>query len=197
MAKLYFRYGAMSSGKSTLLLQVAHNYKQNNMKVLIIKPKIDTKGDNKIVSRIGLSMAADILLENKQSIYDYLDIITKSACLLVDESQFLNKKQVFELWKISKDQDIPVICYGLKTNFKGELFEGSATLLALADELEELKTICSCGKTARFNARRINGEFTITGDEVVIDNSSEVEYIPLCGKCYLKKVINKSQKVSN
>lgn len=189
MAKLYFRYGAMTAGKSTLLLQVAHNYKMNNMKVIIVKPKIDTKGESKIVSRIGLSSDVDILLDENENIYDYKELAQESVCILVDESQFLNKSQAISFWKFSKEFDIPVICYGLKTNFKGELFEGSATLMAYADELEELKTICSCGKTARFNARKVDGEFTTSGDEVVIDGSSEVEYVPLCGKCYFKKVI--------
>ncbi|MBE6151904.1 MAG: thymidine kinase [Firmicutes bacterium] len=189
MAKLYFRYGAMTAGKSTLLLQVAHNYKFNNMRVIIVKPKIDTKGNNKIVSRMGLSSEVDILLDENKNIYHYQQIAKESDCILVDESQFLNKEQAIALWKFSKEYDIPVICYGLKTNFKGELFEGSATLMAYADELEELKTICSCGKTARFNARKVDGEFTVSGDEVIIDDSSKVEYVPLCGKCYFKKVI--------
>lgn len=189
MAKLYFRYGVMSAGKSTLLLQVVHNYKLNGMDVLVVKPKVDTKGENKIVSRIGISCEVDLLLEGDKTIYDYLELATNKACIVVDESQFLTKEQALFFWKLSKEFDIPVICYGLKSNFRGELFEGSATLIAFADELEELKTICKCGKTARFNSRKVNGEYTISGDEVVIDGTSEVEYVPLCGNCYLKKVI--------
>ncbi|MBE6138753.1 MAG: thymidine kinase [Firmicutes bacterium] len=189
MSKLYFRYGVMTAGKSTLLLQVAHNYRTNGMNVIIVKPQIDTKGENKVVSRIGISSNVDILLGLTENIYDYEEIAKQSCCILVDESQFLTKEQAISFWKFSKEFNIPVICYGLKTNFKGELFEGSATLMAYADELEELKTICNCGKTARFNARKVNGEFTLSGEEVVIDGNSEVEYIPLCGKCYLKKVI--------
>ena len=189
MAKLYFRYGVMSAGKTTLLLQVAHNYKMNNMKIIIVKPKIDTKGDNKIVSRIGLSSDVDILLGCNETIYDYFENVCDSVCILVDESQFLTRKQVKAFFKFCKTMDIPVICYGLKSNFKGELFEGSATLMAYADELEELKTICSCGKTARFNGRKVDGEFTTSGEEVVIDGKSDIEYVPLCGHCYLKKVI--------
>lgn len=189
MAKLYFRYGAMTAGKSTLLLQVVHNYKLNGMDVLVVKPKIDTKGDNKIVSRIGISCEVDLLLEDGKTIYDYLELIKNKVCVVVDESQFLTKEQAISFWELSKDYDIPVICYGLKSNFKGELFEGSATLIAFADELEELKTICKCGKTARFNARKANGNYTLSGDEVVIDGESKIEYVPLCGNCYLKKVI--------
>jgi len=189
MSKLYFRYGVMTAGKSTLLLQVAHNYRINGMNVIIVKPKIDTKGENKITSRIGISSDVDVLLDLTENIYDYQEIAKQSCCILVDESQFLTKEQAISFWKFSKEFNVPVICYGLKTNFKGELFEGSATLMAYADELEELKTICNCGKTARFNARKVNGEFTLSGEEVVIDGKSNVDYIPLCGKCYLKNVI--------
>lgn len=193
MVKLYFRYGVMGAGKSTMIIQVAYNYKRNNLKSLVIKPKIDTKGNNKIVSRIGLDLDVDILLESNETIYDYLKFIEDKSCILIDESQFLNKKQAYDLWKISKEYDIPVICYGLKSNFKGELFEGTNALIGYADELEELKTICKCGKSARFNARKVDEKYVLLGGEVVIDGSKKVEYVPLCGECYLKDVI----KVSN
>lgn len=195
MAKLYFRYGAMGAGKSTLLMQVAHNYEERNLKVLVVKPAIDTKGADKLVSRIGIERKVDILLyENKVlSDYDLSDI----KCILVDESQFLNAKQVTDLWYISKNLDIPVICYGLKGNFKGELFEGSKRLMELSDSFEELSTICRCGKKARFNARKVNGIFTTDGDDVVIDGTKNVEYEALCGKCYIDIVIKDNKKVSN
>lgn len=188
MAKLYFRYGAMGAGKSTMLMQVAHNYEEKGLNVLVVKSIVDTKGEDKLVSRIGIERKVDVLLKNS-------DILSKThslnniSCILVDESQFLNKKQVEDLWYISKELDIPVICYGLKVNFKGEFFDGSKRLMELADTFDELITICKCGKKARFNARKVNGEYTLSGDDVLIDGTKNIEYEALCGKCYLEKVI--------
>ena len=188
MSKLYFRHGTMNCGKSTALMQVAHNYEENNKKVVVIKSKIDTKADDRLSSRIGMERKVDILLEKDKSLEKYYDYFNNNIdCILVDEAQFLNEKQIEELWLITKMYDIPVICYGLKTDFKSHLFEGSKRLLELADVIEELITICSCGKRAKFNVRFINGEYTETGNEVLIDGSNtEVEYKPMCGKCYIK-----------
>lgn len=195
MSKLYFRYGAMNCGKSTALMQVAHNYEECKKKVVIIKSAIDTKGDNCLVSRLGLERKVDILLDQNEDVFNYLDKIKKCDCILVDEAQFLTKYQVDELWEITKTINIPVICYGLRTDFKSDLFNGSERLLALADEIEELITICKCGKRAKFNARFVNDKFTLDGNSILIDGSdSKVEYIPLCGKCYLenkKRLTNK------
>ena len=189
MSKLYFRYGAMSCGKSTLLMQVAYNYEKNNMKVVVIKSSIDTKGDDKLVSRIGLNRKVDILLGPDESVEKRLSKYKDLACILVDEAQFLEPKQVEELWKIAKKKDIPVICYGLKGNFQSNLFAGSKRLIELADEIEELLTICKCGKRAKFNARYVNGKFAKEGAGILIDGSdSKVEYRPLCGKCYLEEL---------
>ena len=187
MSKLYFRYGAMNCGKSTLLMLVAHNYEENNEVVRVIKSKRDTKADDRLSSRIGLERKVDILIGQDESFEKYYDDWNDNVdCLLVDEAQFLSIKQIEELWLVSKMYDIPVICYGLKTNFQSHLFEGSKRLLELADEIEELITICSCGKRAKFNARYIDGKFTLEGEEVVIDGSDErAVYKPLCGKCYL------------
>lgn len=194
MAKMYFRYGAMNCGKTTSLLQVAHNYEEKGLKVIIIKSKIDLKGKDKIVSRLGIERKVDILLDSEEKLMDKINLENLS-CILADEVQFMNENQIKELWLISKLYDIPVICYGLKTNFKGELFLGSSAALALSDELEELATICSCGKKAKFNARIINGEFVNTGYEVAIDGI-DATYEQLCGECYIKKVlkINKKKK---
>lgn len=188
MSKLYFRHGTMNCGKSTALMQVAHNYEENNKKVVVIKSKIDTKADDRLSSRIGMERKVDILLEKDESLEKYFDYFDNNVdCILVDEAQFLNEKQIEELWLITKMYDIPVICYGLKTDFKSHLFEGSKRLLELADVIEELITICNCGKRAKFNVRFINGEYTETGNEVLIDGSNtEVEYKPMCGKCYIK-----------
>ena len=193
MAKLYFRYGAMNCGKSTALMQVAHNYNENNKRVVVIKSSIDTKADDHLESRIGLKRKVDILIDPDKSFEPYYDDWKKDvACILVDEAQFLTKKQVEELWMASKLYDIPVICYGLKTDFQSYLFEGSKRLLELADELEELTTICSCGNKAKFNARFVNDEFTQEGDSILIDGSIQnVEYRPMCGKCYIKNKYKK------
>ena len=188
MSKLYFRYGAMNCGKSSALMQVAYNYEQNNKKVIVIKSEIDTKGDNYLESRIGLKRKVDILLKENESIEKYYDKLDEISCILVDEAQFLSEKQVDELYYITKYYNIPVICYGLKTNFQSKLFNGSKRLLELSDELDELITIFRCGKRAKFNARFINDKFTLKGDTNLIDGSvSNVKYIPLCGKCYLEE----------
>lgn len=188
MSKLYFRYGAMNCGKSSALMQVAHNYEQNNKKVLVMKSEIDTKGENYLESRIGLKRKVDILLKKNESIEKYYDKLNDISCILVDECQFLSKKQVDELYYITKFYNIPVICYGLKSDFKSNLFIGSKRLLELADELDELITICKCGKRAKFNSRYIDGKFTLNGDTNLIDGTcNNVKYVPLCGKCYLEE----------
>ena len=187
MAKLYFRFGAMNCGKTTALLQVAHNYEEKGMNILLIKPKIDKKGENKVVSRLGIGRKVDVLVDTDEKLKDLLKL-DNISCILVDEVQFMTKEQIKELWIIAKTKDIPVICYGLKTNFKGELFEGSKPIIVLADELEELITICKCGKRAKFNARIINGECVNDGEEVAIDGI-DATYEPLCGKCYIENVL--------
>lgn len=187
MAKLYFRFGAMNCGKTTALLQVAHNYEEKGMNILLIKPKVDKKGENKVVSRLGIDRKVDVLVNGDEKLKDILKL-DNISCILVDEVQFMNKEQIKELWIIAKTKDIPVICYGLKTNFKGELFEGSKPIIELADELEELITICKCGKRAKFNARIINGEYVKDGEEVAIDGI-DATYEPLCGKCYIENVL--------
>lgn len=190
MASLYFRYGAMNSGKSTALMQVAHNYEENGKKVIVIKSSIDTKGNDCLESRIGLRRKVDLIIHPEESLVPYLEEWTKQevSCILVDEAQFLSKQQVDELWYTAKMDEIPVICYGLRTDFTSMSFEGSRRLMELADKMEELVTICSCGKKANFNARFENGVFQIDGDSILIDGSQEdVEYRPMCGKCYIKQ----------
>ena len=190
MSKLYFRYGAMNCGKTTALLQVAHNYEERDMKVLILKPKIDTKGNNNIVTRIGLKRKVDHLISNDENLNTYLNKVKKDiSCILVDEAQFLTRDQVDELFMFSKLKDIPVICYGLRSDFKTMAFPGSLRLFEVADDMEELYTICRCGKRAKFNARIVDGKFTSSGSQVAIDGENEVKYESLCGKCYLEKVL--------
>ncbi len=191
MAKLYFKYGAMNSGKSTLLLQSAHNYEERGMRTVIIKPMIDTKGDDKVVSRLGVQRKVDYLVNGDAAITDIItaDIASKGAlhCIFVDECQFLTVKQAEELFWIAVDMDIPVLCYGLRTDFLTNGFAASSRLLELAHSIEEMKTICRCGKKAMFNARKINGRFVFEGRQVAIDNQNNVEYESLCPVCYLRE----------
>ena len=140
MAKLYFRYGAMNSGKTTILQQVAYNYEENKKNVIVLKPASDTKGDKKVTSRIGLEREVDYLIYPEESIFNKVDI-EELDCILVDEAQFFMPNQITELFVMTKVYDIPVICYGLRTDYKTNLFPGSERLLALADEIEEMKTI--------------------------------------------------------
>ena len=199
MAKFHFRYGAMNAGKSTILLQTAYNYEEKGKKVVVLKPSVDTKGDEKIVSRIGLERKVDYLISDNDSIISKLgDNLSSLSCILVDEAQFLKRKQVDELFYISKIMDIPVIAFGLRTDFKSNGFEGSIRLLELADALEEMPTICRCGKKARFNARKVDGKFTFDGDSIAIDDTSEFEYESLCGACYIEeqeKVLKKEKMI--
>ena len=195
MSKLYFRYGAMNSGKSTHLMQVAHNYEERGMRVILIKPSTDKKGGDKLVSRLGVERKVDILCLEKMNIYEEIqkwqEVKFKVNCILVDEVQFMTKEQVDQLFKIAVVLDIPVICYGLRTDFMMEGFEGSTRLLLLAHSIEEMKTICKCGRKAILNGRKINDEFVFEGEQVAIDNIDNVQYESLCGHCYFKYKNNK------
>ena len=184
MAKLHFFYSTMNAGKSTALLQSNHNYKESNLKTLLFVPKsIADKSNGKIVSRIGLE--ADAIVVNDE--YDFYDEIIKKqsekiSCIFVDEAQFLTKKQVHSLGKIADELNIPVMTYGIRTDFQGELFEGSQELLALADNLKELKTICSeCDKKATMVVRLdSNGKILLEGEKILI-GGNEI-YKTLCRK---------------
>ena len=192
MAKLYFRYGAMNSGKTTMLLQTAHNYEEQGMKIIIIKPMVDTKGEDKVVSRLGVERTVDIRLTEQDSIMDsiyktYEHNAFKPNAIIVDEAQFLQPFQVDELFELTKTFDIPVLAYGLRCDFRMLGFPGATRLLEIADDITELKTICKCGKKATQNLRLINGEPTFDGDTISIDGISDaVKYESVCGECYLK-----------
>ena len=175
MAKLHFKYATMNAGKSIDLMRTAYNYEENGFNVLVMKPKVDTKSGDRISSRVGLERKVDILIDMEDNIIHLLkEKLDDLYCIFVDEAQFLKEFQVNDLYKVSKLCDIPVICYGLRVNF---------------DVLEELPTICSCGSIARMVGRWVDGKFVLDGDEVVIDGTRNVKYIPLCGKCYLEKVL--------
>jgi thymidine kinase len=185
MAKLYFRYGAMNSAKSASLLLTAHNYEEQNMKVVLVKPSKDTKGADKIVSRVGIERKVDILLKPNEDVSKIImDKYADADCILVDEAEFLEPKQVDELMGVVLEMDIPVICYGLRTDFLTHGFPGAIRLLEIAHSIEELKTVCKCGQKAIFNARFSNGKFTLEGDQVAIDGKDNITYMSMCGKCY-------------
>lgn len=195
MAKLYFRYGAMNSGKSTALLQAAFNYEERGHRVLLAKPSLDTKGDAAIVSRLGVTRDADFLLgpddsaaivfaEHRRRVA--AETGEDVSCLLVDEAQFLDGEQVDDLLRIALLEGIPVLAYGIRTDFQTVAFPGSRRLLEVAHSLEELKTICRCGRKAIFNGRRFGDVFVFDGDQVAIDGTT-VTYESLCGVCYLQE----------
>ena len=195
MSKLYFRHGAMNSGKSTALLQAAYNYEERGQAVLLAKPAVDTKGDMAILSRLGVDRKVDFLVTpelnlrnefQKRSTLHREKTGKRVACLLLDESQFLTREQVDQALEIAVLDDVPVLAYGIRTDFLTNGFPGSLRLLEIAHSLEELKTICRCGKKAMFNARKINDSFIFDGDQVAIDGE-EVTYESLCPSCYFRE----------
>ena len=189
MAKLYFRYGAMSSGKTLDLLKVYYNYKEKGMSTLVIKPLVDTKGDSDVISRVGSRLRVNFLVDDDDNIYDIVqnEILKKRiSCILVDEAQFLLKKHVDQLSDVVDLLDIPVICYGLRADFRGDLFEGSKRLFEISDSIEELKTVCDCGKKAIWNVRYVNNAITFKGSQIAIDNTDNVTYKSMCRKCMKK-----------
>lgn len=189
MAKLYFRYGAMGCGKTMQLLQVAFNYEERGHKVCVIKPATDTKNGTKLLTRIGPERETDFCFDRKTNLYEKINKKYRDVhCILVDESQFLTKKQVDQLMLVTINLDIPVMCYGLRLNFRREDggFEGATRLLQIAHDIEEIKTICECGHKATYNSRFLNGKFVSDGPDVLIDGTTEVEYRALCPACYEK-----------
>jgi thymidine kinase len=200
VAKLYFRYGAMNSGKSTSLLQAAFNYEERGQRILLAKPGVDTKGENSIVSRLGIQREVDFTVGPQENVREKFAAHSSGddpdallphvdappvACLLVDEAQFLSGEQVDDLLRIAVMDDVPVLAYGIRTDFRTRAFPGSARLMELAHSLEELKTICRCGRKAMFNTRRVGQCVVFDGDQVAIDGD-DVWYESLCATCYLQ-----------
>ena len=185
MAKLYFRYGTVGSAKTLNLLAVAHNYRQQGKKVILIKPGLDTRfGEDAIKSRAGLEQQADLLVD-ANTVLDF-EKFSGLSCVLIDEAQFISVSLVEQLRRLTIEMDIPVICYGLRTDFRMNGFPGSIRLLELAHSIEELKTICACGKKAVLNGRMINGKFVFEGSQVCIENMQDVVYQSLCPECYFR-----------
>jgi thymidine kinase len=194
----------MNSGKSTAMLQAAYNYEERGHRVLLAKPAIDTRGDLGILSRLGVSREVDFVLSPESDAYATFQkhrertvrrYARDVSCLLVDEAQFLTEAQVDDLLRIALLENIPVLAYGIRTDFQTVAFPGSRRLLEIAHSLEELKTICRCGRKAVFNARKVDGVFVFDGAQVAIDASSsegedglhETTYESLCGLCYLQE----------
>lgn len=194
MTYLYFYYSSMNAGKSTSLLQSSYNYQELGMNTLIFTVNIDTRfNKGKVTSRIGLSEKA-ILFSNKTNIKKIIikkNNKKKIHCILIDESQFLTKKQVKQLCEITDDKKIPILCYGLRTDFKNELFIGSKYLLAWADELIEIKTICFCGKKANRVLKLKKGKAIFYGKKIEIGGNEK--YISVCRKHH-RKSVNKNIK---
>lgn len=193
MPKLYFRHGAVSSAKTLNLLAVAHNYRQQGKKVLILKPSIDDRfGSAEVKSRAGLQQKADVLIHPHTNLFDIPSEDRKVHCLLVDEAQFLDPKHIDQLRQVTNLWNVPVICYGLRTDFRTNLFPGSKRLLELADAIEEVKTTCHfCNKKAVFNLKHVNGRADNSGPAVQL--GAEELYFPACYVCYRDSFLEAGQ----
>lgn len=197
MAKLTFRYSAMNAGKSTMAMQIAHNYEEIGASILVIKPLIDTKGEDTITSRIGINRTVDYLLSDTDSPLSLIKETLKEKAIdaiIVDEAQFLTENQVNEFYYITKMLDIAVLCFGLRCDFQMQGFVGAPRLLLLADDIEEIKTLCSCKKKATQNLRLVNGEPTFEGDQVAIDGKKNITYKSVCGECFIKYYMEWKEK---
>lgn len=192
MAKLYFNYAAMNAGKSTILLQSSYNYHERGMQTLLMKPVIDTRDENSdhIASRIGLTAKADCFHkgEDLEAHIAEAHIQNPIDCVFVDEAQFLTKEQVWQLSRVADVHRIPVMCYGLRTDFQGEMFPGSSALLAIADDIRELRTLCWCGRKATMTLRIDgSGKAVTEGDQVEIGGNDR--YKSLCRKHWVTKTV--------
>ncbi|MBP85628.1 MAG: thymidine kinase [Planctomycetaceae bacterium] len=195
MAKLYFYYSAMNAGKSSTLIQSSHNYRERGMNTLVLKPQIDTlAGENQVASRIGLEAAAVSFshIENLLELTRRLHEESRRHCLLIDEAQFLTKKQVQQLGEVADQLDIPVLAYGLRTDFQGNLFEGSQYLLAWADALVEIKTICHCGRKATM-VLRLDGKGNVIRDGEQIKIGGNDVYLSVCRKHFREGLPTRKQ----
>ena len=190
MAKLYFNYSAMNAGKSTILLQSSYNYNERGMRTLLMKPAIDTRSAaaDEITSRIGLTARAD-LIQPEDNLEAHILAAHEKApldCVLVDEAQFLSEAQVWQLARVADNMKIPIMCYGLRTDFKGKLFPGTAALLAVADNIKEIKTLCWCGGKATMTLRVSKSGAAVTkGAQVEIGGNDR--YVTLCRKHWVAK----------
>jgi thymidine kinase len=193
MAKLYFQYSTMNAGKSTVLLQASHNYHERGMRTYLLTAQFDNRaGDGKIGSRIGISTKADTFAagENLFMKIEKRLLDGTIACVFIDEAQFLEAKQVWQLARAVDDLNVPVMCYGLRVDFSGQLFPGSAALLALSDEMREIRTICHCGKKATMVVRQDDQGNTLTDGAQVQIGGNET-YVSLCRRHWREAVDDK------
>ena len=191
MAKLYFNYSSMNAGKSTMLLQANHNYIERGMNPRIYTSDLDNRfGKGEIVSRIGLKAKSNIFTSKTDIYKDILNFSKNSIvdCVLIDEAQFLTQNQVGQLGKVVDELDIPVLTFGIRTDFQGNLFEGSKYLLAWADNLKEIKTVCHCGRKATM-VLRLNAKGEVVSDGTQIEIGGEEKYVSVCRKHFIEKNI--------
>ncbi|TCD46349.1 thymidine kinase [Streptococcus sp. X16XC17] len=189
MAQFYFKYGSMNSGKTIEILKVAHNYEEQGKNVVIMTSAIDTRaGVGVVASRIGMQREA-IAIEDDTDVYALIEKMDpKPYCILIDEAQFLTKKHVYDFARVVDDLDVPVMAFGLKNDFRNELFEGSKYLLLLADKIDEIKTICQfCSKKATMVLRTVDGKPVYEGEQIQIGGNET--YIPVCRKHYFRPEI--------
>lgn len=178
----------MNSGKSDTLIKTAYNYTERGLRIITIKPSVDTKGDRQIIARGGAKRAVDILAtpdaDLRSAVSGLISEGAAIACVLVDEAQFLTPAQIDQLLEIAKIDNISVIAYGLRADFRRELFPGAKRLFEVADAIEKLPTMCRCGSQAEFNCRKLGDTYVFEGDQVAIDGEQEVSYDSLCANCY-------------
>ena len=188
MAKLYFKYGAMGSSKTAQALITKYNYEENDLKVWLIKPSADTRDGAQILrSRIGLEAAVEVIAPEVDIYARFLGgKARRSDVIIVDECQFLTEKQIDQLRTIVDEHNIPVMCFGLRTDFQTRLFPGSRRLMEVADTIQEIKTICDCGAKATVNARVNDGYIVTEGAQVVLGGNDS--YIAMCHKCYIRGI---------
>ena len=188
MAKLYFKYGAMGSSKTAQALITKYNYEENDMKVWLIKPSADTRdGAATLRSRIGLESAVEVIPPEVDIYARFLGSrVRRCDVIIVDECQFMTEKQIEQLRAIVNEQNIPVLCFGLRTDFLTRLFPGSRRLMELADVIEEIKTMCDCGAKATVNARISDGYIVTEGAQVVLGGNDS--YIAMCHRCYINGI---------
>lgn len=196
MAKLYFNYSTMNAGKSTLLLQASHNYNERGMRTYLLTAKLDNRAGRGVIgSRIGLSAEADTFTEGDDLFIRLQERLAREdvRCVFIDEAQFLSKDQVWQLARAVDDLGVPIMCYGLRVDFRGELFPGSAALLALADEMREVRTICHCGKKATMVVRQDqDGRVLRDGAQVQIGGNET--YVSLCRRHWREAVGDRGAK---
>lgn len=189
MAELTFKYGAMGSGKTMDLMRTAHNYRERGFKVFVLKPLSDTKGGSHLTTRAGLDMKIDAYIEPGTHPLGGIEDWSKMDLVLIDEAQFLDPEQIDMALEFAHRNNVPIVCYGLRTNYRmtDDGFEGATRLLQIADNVWEIPSVCECGAKATINARFQDGKLMTSGEDIVIDDgSSRVEYRGLCCKCYNK-----------